>query len=250
MPGFRRNTGGIAAHSEQPYKHNAREVEMARTRQHMKDEQQNATRKMADEASRAARAMADVSERTARAGAEMVQRNAEAIQQAWQSGNELATRSTEQFARALGITGEEAQNARQQSLRNLEVIAQSNTTLAQGVQSISLECFEFARRRMAHNLDWFDAFMRCRTAQELIAVQSDFVRDNLEDVLQISRRMAELSIRMADQEIRNVSETLELAPGDLVSERPSKREHAQHAPAHQAAVRRTAKPARMARNTS
>jgi hypothetical protein len=195
---------------------------------------------MADETSRAARTMADVSERTARTGADLVQRNAEAIQQAWQSGSELATRSTEQFARALGITGEEAQNARQQSLRNLEALAQSNTTLAQAGQKISLECFEFARKRMAHNLDWFDAFMRCHTPQELAAVQSDFVRDNLEDLLQTSRRMAELWIRMADEEVRNVIETVELAPGDREPERRSERKHAQHATARQATARRTA----------
>jgi hypothetical protein len=192
--------------------------------------------------------MADVSERTAHTGADMVQRNAEAIQQAWQSGSELATRSTEQFARALGITGEEAQSARQQSLRNLEAVAQSNTTLAQAGQKISLECFEFTRKRMAHNLDWFDALMRCRTPQELAAVQSDFVRDNLEDLLQASRRMAEIWIRMADEEVRNVVETVELAPGDMEAERRSERKHAQHAAAHQATPRRTAMPARMARN--
>jgi hypothetical protein len=222
---------------------------MPTTRQHGRKEHQNTTRKMADETSRAARTMADVSERAARAGADIVQRNAEAIQQAWQSGSELATRSTEQFARALGVTGEEAQKARQRSLRNLDAIAQSNTTLAEAVQKISLECFEFARKRMAHNLDWFDAFMRCRTAQELAAVQSDFVRDNLEDLLQISRRMAEISIRMADQEVRNVTETLELAPDDMETERPSERERARHAAAQQPTALRTRKPARRARTT-
>jgi hypothetical protein len=213
---------------------------MRSTRQHVKNVHQDTTRKMADETSRAARTMADVSERTARTGADLVQRNAEAIQQAWQSGSELATRSTEQFARALGVTGEEAQNARQQSMRNLEALAQSNTTLAQAGQKISLECFEFARKRMAHNLDWFDAFMRCRSPQELAAVQSDFVRDNLEDLLQTSRRMAELWIRMADEEVRNVIETVELAPGDTETERRTERKHTQHAAVRQATARRTA----------
>jgi hypothetical protein len=216
---------------------------MRDTRQRVKNVHQNTTRKMADETSRVARTMADFGERSAQAGADMVQRNAEAIQEAWQSGSELATRSTELFARALGITGEDAQKTRQQSLRNLEAIGQSNTTLAQAVQKISLECFEFARKRMAHNLDWFDAFMRCRTLQELTAVQSDFVRDNLEDLLQTVRRMAELSIRMADQEVRNVTETLELAPNTA-----AEREVARHAAARKTSARRTATPAGVTRN--
>jgi hypothetical protein len=177
---------------------------------------QNTTRKMADETSRAARTMADVSDRTARAGADTVQRNAEAVQQVWQSGSELATRlterATEQFARALGISGEEAQKAAQQSSRNLEAIGQSSTLLTHAAQDISLECFEFARKRMEHNLAWFDAVMRCRTPQELAAVQSEVVRDNLEDLFQSTRRIAELSMRLADQAVQKMTETPDLAP--------------------------------------
>src|ERR687887_427951 len=178
---------------------------MANLRQDVKSARQagqDTSRKMADETSRSARTMADFGERTARAGADMVRRNADAIQQAWQSGSELATRSTEQFARALGISGEEAQQARQQSVRNLEAIAQSSSILAHAIEQVSRECFEFARKRMAQNLDWFDALMRCRSPQELATVQSDFVRDNLDDLLQTSRRMAEISMRMADEEVR------------------------------------------------
>jgi hypothetical protein len=217
---------------------------MPSTRQHVKNVQQNTTAKMADETSRVARTMADFGERSARAGADMFRRNAEAIQDAWQSGTELSNRSTELFARGLGISGDEAQTARQQSLRNLDAAAQANTALAQAAQKIALECFEFARKRMTHNLDWFDALMGCRTLQQLMAVQSDFARDNLEELLQVVRRMAEISIRVVDQEVRNVTETLELAPGEMEAEQ----ERARHAAAHQATARRTARPARMVRN--
>jgi hypothetical protein len=223
---------------------------MANLRQDVKNVRQagqHITRKMADETSRSARTFADVSERNAQGGADIVRRNADAIQQAWQSGSELATRSTEQFARALGITGEEAQQARQQSSRNLETVAQSSALLAKAIQDISHECFEFARKRMAHNLDWFDALMRCRTPQELAIVQSDFVRDNLEDLLQTARRMGEVSVRMADQEVRNLTEVVDLVPG-VENERQSTGKHAQRAAAHQPTSRRTSKPARRSRN--
>jgi hypothetical protein len=217
---------------------------MSGTRQHARNEHQNATGKMAEETTRTARTMADIGEQTVRASADLVQRNAAALQQAWQSGSELATRSTEQFARALGITGKEAQKARQQSLRDLEAIGQSNNTLVEAVQKISLECFEFASKRMAQNLDWFDALMRCRTPQELTTVQSDFARDNLDDLLQTIRRMAEISIQTADQEVRNVTETLALVPG----EGPAERWPARQAAARQATARRTGKSSRTTRD--
>lgn len=223
---------------------------MANLRQDVKNVRQagqDITRKMADETSRSAHTLAHVGEQTVQVGADMVQRNAEALQHAWQSGSELATRSTEQFARALGMTGEEAQQARQQSSRNLATVAQSSAILAKAIQDISHECFEFARKRMAHNLDWFDALMRCRTPQELAVVQSDFVRDNLEDLLQTSRRMAEISVRMADQEVRNATEAVDLVPG-MENDRPSEGKHARHAAAHQPTSRRTGKPAQRTRN--
>jgi hypothetical protein len=220
---------------------------MPSTRQHMRKEPQGTTRRIADDISRTARTLADVTERAVHASADMVRLNANAVQQAWQSGNELATRSTEQFGRALGITGEDAQNARQQSLQNFEVVVQSNTALAQAMQKISLESFEFARKRMVHNLEWFDTLLRCRTLQEFAAVQSDFARDNLEDLLQTSRRMAEFAIRTTDEEVRDVFDNVELAPGDIQADRPSARKHTQHAATRQATARRTTRPARTVR---
>lgn len=174
---------------------------------------QEASKKMTDETSRTARRMSEAGEQTARAGADIAQRNSETLQQAWQSGSELATdltkRSGEQFARAFGLGGEEAEKAAEQSSRNLEAIARSSNILAQGAQEVSRECFELARKTMAHNLDWFDALVRCRTPQELVAAQSKMVRDNLQDLLDTTRRTAEVSARMADEAARRMTEVVE-----------------------------------------
>jgi phasin family protein len=191
---------------------------MANPRQAEKDMGQmghEATRKMAEETTRAARTAADVGANAARAGADMFQRNAETVQQAWQSGTEVATRLTErsmeQFARAFGISGESTQHAAQQSSRNLESIVQSGTILASGMQNISREWVDFARKRMQQNLNHADALANCRTPQELWAAQSDLVRDNLEDLVQSTRRIAELSMQMADEAVRKMGDS-SLAP--------------------------------------
>jgi len=174
---------------------------------------QEASKKMTDETNRAARRAAEVGEQTARAGADVAQRNSETFQQAWQSGSELATdltrRSSEQFARAFGIGGEEAEKAAEQSSRNLEAIARSSNILAQGAQEVSRECFELARKAMTHNLEWFDALTRCRSPQEFVAAQSKIMRDNLQDLLDTTRRTAEVSARMADEAARRMTEAAE-----------------------------------------
>jgi phasin family protein len=191
---------------------------MANPRQAEKDMSQvgqDATRKMAEETSRAARTAADVGANAARAGADIFERNAETVQQAWQSGTEMASRLTErsmeQFARAFGISGENTQHATRQSSRNLESILQSGTILANGMQNISREWVDFARKRMQQNLNHADALANCRTPQELLAAQSDLVRDNLEDFVQSTRRIAEISMQVADEAVRRMGDS-SLAP--------------------------------------
>jgi hypothetical protein len=176
---------------------------------------QETTRKIADETSRAARTAADASVGAARASADMLQRNAETVQHAWESGSKMATglaeQSVERFARACGITGEGAQQATEQSSRNLESIVQSGTILAGGMQSISLELMNFARKRLEQNMHRVEALATCRSPQEILAVQSDLVRDNLEDFVQSTRRIAEISTQMADEAVRRMNDS-SLAP--------------------------------------
>jgi hypothetical protein len=140
----------------------------------------------------------------------MFQRNTETAQHAWESASKMASQLIEQsmqrFARTFGIAGENAQQATQQSSRNIEAIVQSGTIIAGGMQSISRELFDFARKRMEQNLHRADAVMTCRTPAELIAAQSDLVRDNLEDFVQSTRRIAELSMQMADEAARRMSD--------------------------------------------
>jgi phasin family protein len=176
---------------------------------------QEAARKVAEETSRAARKAADATAGAARAGADLAQRNAETVEQVWQSGSEMAAhlteRSMDQIARAFGISGENAQHAAQQSARNLESMVQSGTILAGGMQNISREWFEFTRNRMRENLSHVDALANSRTPHEFIAAQSDLVRDNFEDFVHSARRMAEISLRMAEEAAQKMSNS-SLAP--------------------------------------
>jgi phasin family protein len=187
---------------------------MANVRQAEKEAHETtkeAARKMAEESSRAARTAAEGGAGAARVGADLFQRNAETAHHAWESGSQLATELVEQsmqrFARTFGIGGENANQATQQSAQNAEAILHSSTIIAGGMQNISRELLEFARKRMAQNLQMADAVMGCRTPQEFIAAQSNLVRDNLEDFVRSTRRIAEISMQMADEAARRISNT-------------------------------------------
>jgi phasin family protein len=176
---------------------------------------QETARKTVEETRRAAQAAADTGAEAARAGAEFMQRNAATMQDAWKSGSKMASqlteRSMEGFARAFGISGDRAEQAAEQSSRNLECIVQSGTILAGGMQNITREMFELASKRVEQNLHRINALASARTPQEILAAQSDLVRDNLEDFVQNARRISEMTMQIADEAARRISD-VGLAP--------------------------------------
>jgi len=191
---------------------------MADTRQTERDMTQaarDAARKTAEQTSRAARAATDAGAETSRLGVEMLQRNAQTVQQSWDTGTKIAGQFAEQsmkgLANALGVPGEAGRNAAEQSTRNLKSIAQSGTIITNGMQAISREMVEFARKRMEHNMGRMDALTKCRTPHDVVEAQIEFVRENLEDFVQSTRRIAELAMQMADEASRQINE-VSLAP--------------------------------------
>ena len=183
---------------------------IAHAYQNAQETTRRATERAAEQASRVGRAAADAGEGMARAGADLFQQNAETVQNAWQCSIDIMTKMTErsndQFARTFGLSGNEGQQAVQQSARNVEALFQSTNVLAKGIGGISREWFEFIRNQMEHNLSRMDDLMRCRTPQDFAAVQSDLVRDNVEGVLQSSRRVAEISLQLADNAAKKMTE--------------------------------------------
>jgi phasin family protein len=165
--------------------------------------------RVSDEMNRTAQTAAEVSERAARASAELMQRNTQIVQQAWEMSSKMAAQLTQQsidqLARTFGISGEEAQKTAQQSARNLEAIIGSSAALAEGVQNISQEWFEFAQSRVGQNFDRFNSLARCRTPQDLTAVQGEMIQADLQPLLKSARRTAEISARMTDNATRKLA---------------------------------------------
>jgi hypothetical protein len=118
----------------------------------------------------------------------------------------FADRSSSQIARSMGLTDEKAHQATEQSSRNIDAIVHSSRAYADALQSISRELSSFCRERLDRNMEKMNALMCSRTPQELIAAQSDLLRDNLEGILQSSRRVAEASVGVTDETTRRLTE--------------------------------------------
>jgi hypothetical protein len=161
----------------------------------------------------AGRAWVSGGERAAKAGTDVFESSAGAVEQLWRSGLDIASHFAEQssshIARSIGLSDENSKQATEQSSRNIDAVAQSTRACADGFQSISRELSGFFKDRMERNFEKVNALMRSRTPHELIAAQSDLIRDNMEGFLQSSRRLAEASAGVAEQAMRRLTESTE-----------------------------------------
>jgi hypothetical protein len=111
--------------------------------------------------------------------------------------SEVAQRTTDQVAEALGAARQRTQQMTERATQNLQAATQSSALLARGVQDVTGECLEMVQVRLQKNLDGVNALVRCRTLPEFLAAQRSLFRGNLELTLDNSRRIAELSARVA-----------------------------------------------------
>ena len=74
---------------------------------------------------------------------------------------------------------------------------------------MSREYFEFVRHQIESNMDRMNELWRCRTPQDVSAVQSDLVRETVGSVLESSRRMADMSLKLADDAAKHMTQNME-----------------------------------------
>ena len=187
---------------------------MANQRQLERDANET-TRKMADQAAQTSRAMSETAENASRAAVEALRRNTDVFSTTWRTSSEaagrIAERSMEQFANLFGFSGDTARQSVQNSSGSVQALIDSSTVFASGIQNVSGEWVRFLQERVEQNLKSFDELTSCRTIQDCLAVQTRIVRDNIEACLQSARRTSELSTKLADDAIKQMSDAA-LAP--------------------------------------
>src|SRR3954451_5487641 len=165
-----------------------------------------------DAADAAARTVTDeaakVGEQSARAGADMARRGAETARDTMQSSVNMAAqgfqRMTDQFTQTLGFNGPQSEDLARRSSQKLQAVSETSTILLKGVQDISREWVGFAQERLTKNMDGLSRLAGCRSVQDFVTVQSDLARDNLQQMIDTNKRVAELSVRVADEAGRSI----------------------------------------------
>jgi hypothetical protein len=156
--------------------------------------------RQAKEGARAAEAVADktaeASRAAAKANSEILRTQIETAQQAVRSGLEAGMRSleglTQNWTRAFGAATPNPDLA-DQSARNVQAVSQASTALAKGAQDASRAWFDLTQRAVRTNLEAMGQFASCRSMQELITLQSNLVRDNLQQAIESGEAIARAS---------------------------------------------------------
>src|SRR4051812_18427063 len=183
-----------------------RRVKMA-TRDDTRDQN-----KAADEAARTARTVTDeaarVGEQTARAGADMARRGTEATRDTMQAGlntaSETFQRMADQVTKVLGFNGPQSEELARRASQNLQAVSQASSVLARGAQEVSREVIQLVQDRLQKNVEAVNRLAGTRSVQDFVAVQSDLARDGLQQVIDTNKRIAELSVRVADEAARAI----------------------------------------------
>src|SRR4051794_41932710 len=152
---------------------------------------------------RAAESAKRTAEEATRAGADMARRAGETARSNLESGLDSTVqtfkRVTDQFTQVLGFAGPQADEMARRSAQNLEAVSQASTVLTRGAQELSREWFDVMQDRLAKSIDAMNRLAGCRSLQDLLTIQSEITRDRLGDALNSGRRIAEVSLRVADE---------------------------------------------------
>jgi hypothetical protein len=183
------------------------EIEMANSRRddksnHARDTVRQIGESTAERTRRIGETAAETGQNAAQIGAALMQQNTEMLQNALRFGPDLATtvmeRSAEQLSRAFGLSNDDVQQAAERSSRNAATILHSSSAVAQSMSGISREYFAFVRQQIESGMNRMNDLWRCRTPQDVAAVQAEFLRETVEGALQSGRRVADMSLKVVD----------------------------------------------------
>lgn len=174
---------------------------------------QEGTKRVSEQTENLIRNAAKAAARNATASEEAIERAAEPFQQTFGSVaktiSQATERTAEQFVSVLDFSGDQAERVRRESAANIDALAKSTSVAAEGVQTVVRECLTLSRNRIENNAKQWERLLSCRSLNDLVAAQTEAMRENFEQTLRSVRRLAEISLQTTDQASKQMSETLE-----------------------------------------
>jgi hypothetical protein len=96
-----------------------------------------------------------------------------------------------------------------QASQSVQAVAQSNRILARGAGTITLEWLGLRQERVQKTVDGGIDLLACRSMPDVIRLQSALVRQNFEQMIDNSQRLAQLTVQVVQEVSRTVTGQVE-----------------------------------------
>jgi hypothetical protein len=150
-------------------------------------------------------------EAAVRANQEILRTNVETAQDAMRAGMEASTRAFETMSatvsRTFGLAGGDGQLA-EQTAQNVRAVSQATTALARGAQEAAGAWLDLVQQTARTNLEAISQLAACRTAQDLVVLQSKLARENLQRVIEGGQTIASSTMRAVEDANRMMQPNL------------------------------------------
>ena len=84
-------------------------------------------------------------------------------------------------------------------------MTETGSVLVRGFHDVSREWVELAQQRLQRNAEGLARLAQCRNLQDLAAVQTELVRENLREMIDNTRRISERSVEVASEAARTIT---------------------------------------------
>jgi len=81
---------------------------------------------------------------------------------------------------------------------NFEAVVSANTSLVKGIQAFNKEFFAIAQAALEQNAKATQKIFACKSVQEVVTAQNDLVKENYSSVLDKSRKLSDLGVKVAE----------------------------------------------------
>jgi hypothetical protein len=134
------------------------------------------------------------------------------VQRSVETASQQAREAADRFTKTLGFSGEDSERLVRQSKQNIEAVTRCGTVLTQAFQDTSRNWFGLAQKQWQRNLDGMNKLVRAKSLQEFTAIQSELVREGLQNMVQDSKAITETSTRAVEEASKTFSSVAQQSP--------------------------------------
>jgi hypothetical protein len=131
----------------------------------------------------------------------------DAVEETVSAAREGAERSSEQVRRLMGVSAQDGEAMLAHASRSLDLWVRCGTVFADGAQSLWKEMVSTSRAVVERRMSGLSQAAGARNVTDLMAVQDRLTREEIDGLLGSGRRMAEISVRIAQNAAERLAET-------------------------------------------